>query len=86
MSEMKATTANVTPLVADAKGLSAMGFGSTRHVQRMDSAGKLPKAIRLGNRKVWSLEELRVWIAAGAPPRAEWETMKRANGNAPTRA
>lgn len=72
-------------LVADAKGLSRMGFGSVRHIQRMNSAGHLPKPLKLGARVVWSLDELRAWIAAGAPDRATWDAIKRATGNAATR-
>jgi predicted DNA-binding transcriptional regulator AlpA len=44
----------------------------------MDAAGKLPAAVKLGARKVWILEDVRRWLAAGAPDRATWTASKTA--------
>ena len=66
------------PLVLDAQGLAAAGFGSVRHVRRLDASGKLPRAVRLGGKKkVWLRNELVAWLTAGAPNRDAWEQMKR---------
>lgn len=65
-----------SPLVADARTLSTLGFGSIRHIRRLDSSGRLPKPLKLGKKTVWALDELRNWLAAGAPRREIWERQK----------
>ena len=45
---------------------------SERTVRRLDSAGKLPRGIKVGGLKRWRLDELAAWIAAGCPPRDRW--------------
>ena len=47
---------------------------SLRHVRRMDSAGLLPKPIRLGRCVRWV--GIGEWLAVGAPPRAQWEKVR----------
>ena len=76
MSNENSDTAIAPILLLDAKGLSAAGFGSVRHVRRLDSSGRLPKPIKLGKRTLWSVAELQKWLAAGAPKRDAWEQMK----------
>lgn len=41
-----------------------------------DSSGRVPRALRIGARKLWSVDELRDWIAAGAPGRSRWEELR----------
>ena len=66
----------VEPLAADARGLGiALGI-SPRHVESLHSRGRLPRPIRLGARRVWVLDEIRRWLAAGAPSREEWEARR----------
>ena len=66
-----------SPLGLDAQGLAAAGFGSVRHVRRLDASGKLPRAVRLGGKKkVWARHELIAWLSAGAPNRDAWEQGK----------
>lgn len=45
---------------------------------RLSSAGKTPKPIMIGCRRVWSVAEIREWIAAGAPDRKTWEAIREA--------
>jgi predicted DNA-binding transcriptional regulator AlpA len=46
---------------------------SERHLWSMHSTGRLgPRPIALGRAKRWRIEELRAWLAAGAPPRDKW--------------
>jgi predicted DNA-binding transcriptional regulator AlpA len=54
----------------------ALGIG-LRSVRTMDAGGALARPVRLGGRVVWPLAELRRWLAAGAPPREEWERLKK---------
>lgn len=52
---------------------------SPSHGFAMQRAGKWgPKPIRLGRSKRFLVAEISAWLAAGAPPRAKWETMRGA--------
>ena len=68
------------PIAVNASQLAAMLGVSVRHIRRMDSAGQLPQAIRLGRSKRWPVETIREWLSAGAPARAEWEAIGKASG------
>ena len=53
---------------------------SERHFWSMHSTGRLgPRPIALGRAKRWRVDELRAWLAAGAPSRDKWLAM---NGSA----
>ena len=65
------------PLAVSAKQLAAMLGVSLRTIRAMDTGGKLPRPIRLGRCVRWNLTELQRWIDAGAPPRIQWEAMKK---------
>ena len=49
---------------------------SERHLWALNSSGRVPRPLRLGRAVRWSVEELRDWIAAGAPERTRWEAMR----------
>ena len=66
------------PLVVDARRLARLLCCGIRTVRTWDSAGKLPKPIRIGGRVVWRVDEIRAWLAAGAPNRDVWEVRKAA--------
>ena len=38
----------------------------------LHSSGRVPAPVRLGRRTLWSVDELRGWIAAGCPARERW--------------
>lgn len=57
-------------LAAESLGISRASFYS------LHSAGKVPLPRRLGKRVLWSVEELKDWIAAGCPCREKWEQLK----------
>src|SRR4051794_7755278 len=67
-----------SPLVVDAKRLAKLLCAGVRTVRTWDAAGKLPAPIRLGGRVVWRVHEVRDWLAAGAPSRAEWAALRAA--------
>lgn len=46
---------------------------SLRTWRTWDSAGWTPRPVRIGRSTLWRAEELRLWIEAGCPRRAEWE-------------
>jgi predicted DNA-binding transcriptional regulator AlpA len=64
--------------VADAKRLAKLLCAGIRTVRTWDAAGKLPAPVRIGGRVVWRVDEIRAWLAAGAPCRDEWETRRTA--------
>ena len=45
---------------------------------RLNSAGKIPKPIKLGGGTFWNRQELATWVAAGCPDRGRWEATKKA--------
>jgi len=50
---------------------------SERHVWSLHASGRLPRPVRLGRAVRWSADELRDWLAAGAPSREVWEQIRR---------
>lgn len=53
---------------------------SRRHVSALNASGRLPRPVKLGRRTVWVADELRAWLAAGAPERSRWEAMRKGGG------
>lgn len=69
----------VEPLAVPAREAARLCGWSLRSWRSADARGLVPASVRLGSRrKVWPIEELRVWLAAGAPPRERWESMRDA--------
>ncbi len=66
------------PLAFSAQQLADRLGVSLRHLRRCDSAGKLPRPIRLGRSVRWPVAEIEQWMAAGAPDRRTWEALKGA--------
>jgi len=51
----------------DIRAVAALQSCSTRHIARMQDAGDMPRALRLGRLLRWRRAELLEWIAAGCP-------------------
>lgn len=68
----------MSPLVVDAKRLAKLLCAGVRTVRTWDAAGKLPAPIRIGGRVVWRVDEIRDWLAAGAPDRETWMAIRAA--------
>uniref|UniRef100_A0A7C2P5A6 DNA-binding protein n=1 Tax=Schlesneria paludicola TaxID=360056 RepID=A0A7C2P5A6_9PLAN len=62
------------PLLVSATVASSMCGKSLRTWRAWDSAGLIPRPIRIGRSTLWRTEELKEWVAAGCPRRAEWES------------
>ena len=70
---------NQTCRLISAKTLAKMLGLSTRQIFRLNISDKLPAPLRIGGSLRWDLEEdIRPWLAAGAPDRWDWEEMKEA--------
>lgn len=78
MAEQKQEQVNQTqqPLAIPAKDLARLLGVSLRQIWRLNSAGKLPKPIRLGGSVRWLRKEIEAFVEAGCPDRAQWESMK----------
>jgi len=61
------------PLAVSAREAARLVNVSARHWAGLVARGRAPAGVRLGRRRVWPLEELRGWLAAGAPSREHWE-------------
>ncbi len=61
------------PLMIAAKRAAAMCGKSLRTWRTWDSAGLIPQPVRIGRSTLWRVDELKAWVAAGCPRRAEWE-------------
>lgn len=50
---------------------------SKRTLRRMDATGKLPRAHRVGGKKLWILDDLRQWVVLGFPDREKFEELTK---------
>ena len=66
----------VTERLLTAKTLGQMLSLSKRQIFRLNSCGKIPQSIKIGGSVRWSAQEISAWLAAGAPDRRTWESMK----------
>lgn len=60
-------------LLIPARIASSMCGKSLRTWRTWDSAGLIPQPVRIGRSTLWRVDELKAWVAAGCPRRAEWE-------------
>lgn len=67
---------NQTHQLLSAKMLGEMLSLSKRQIFRLNSCGRIPTPLRIGGAVRWSAEEISAWLAAGAPDRKRWETLK----------
>lgn len=49
---------------------------SKRQVFRLNSAGKIPKPLKIGGSVRWNESEIFAWINSGCPDRQTWEQIK----------
>jgi predicted DNA-binding transcriptional regulator AlpA len=67
----------VLPLAVPADGAAELCGVSRSQWWKLHSAGKVPLPIYLGSKAPrWRVEELRLWLAAGAPDRTTWLKMR----------
>ncbi len=50
---------------------------SERSIHGKRVSGELPAPIKLGRAVRWRADEIKAWLAAGAPPRDKWESMQQ---------
>jgi len=64
--------ASAQPAMMSAADVARELSVSVKTVRRLDLAGKLPRAWRIGRAVRWRRAELLAWIMAGCPPRDKW--------------
>jgi predicted DNA-binding transcriptional regulator AlpA len=69
-------TSVLEPLLFGAKAAAALCGRRLRTWRSWDSAGRIPRPIRIGRSTLWRVAELHAWVAAGCPRRQEWEARK----------
>lgn len=77
---MPSDTQNPCDVIASllsANGLARQLCVSRRTIARLKSAGKLPRALRIGGSVRWRSEDIAQWIEAGCPDRQEWEAISK---------
>ncbi|MFX0194682.1 MAG: helix-turn-helix transcriptional regulator [Candidatus Hodarchaeota archaeon] len=78
---MKNEQTTQTCQLLSAKMLGDMLRLSKRQIFRLNSCGKIPAPLRIGGAVRWSADEISAWLAAEAPDRRTWESMKNAGHN-----
>ena len=70
----------VEPLLVDTEqAAAACGIGRATWF-RLKSAGKTPAPVKLAGRVLYRVEDLKLWVSLGCPPRKEFEARKAASG------
>jgi hypothetical protein len=70
------------PLAVGREQVAALLSIGVATLDRWDSGGLLgPVGVKKAGRKLWSLAELRDWVACGLPSRREWLARRAANAN-----
>ncbi len=62
----------------DAKTFGQRLSLSKRQIFRLHASGKIPAPLRIGGSVRWIASEIESWLAAGAPDRRTWESLKQA--------
>ncbi len=80
MIEATETTASGTlaqqyPPLLTKEHMSELLGRSVRSIYRWEREGRLPSSVNLGSQRLWVLDEVLKWIAAGCPPRRVWERL-----------
>ena len=77
--ECERTHRDSDALAISARQLAGLLGISLRQAWRLNSAGKLPKPIRLGGSVRWGRQEIVDWFAACCPDRRTWTAMRGAS-------
>ena len=62
-----------SPLLLSARDAASLCGKSLRTWRSWDSAGRIPRPVRINRSTLWRFDELQKWVEAGCPRREEWE-------------
>jgi len=75
----KSLATAVEPLLVAAPEAARLCGVSRSQWWKLHSAGKVPMPVYLGSKNPrWRVQELRSWLAAGAPDRSTWQRLRGA--------
>jgi predicted DNA-binding transcriptional regulator AlpA len=75
--ELPAAPAELVPLAVDAAGVAKLLGVSMAHLFALKSSGRFgPQPIRFGRSIRYRVDELKAWLAAGAPSLERWRILK----------
>jgi predicted DNA-binding transcriptional regulator AlpA len=74
-----------SPLLVGAEEAAALCGICRSSFLAADKTGEIgPQSVRIGNRRLWVLDELKAWTLAGCPARSRWmEIWQRRGDNGP---
>jgi predicted DNA-binding transcriptional regulator AlpA len=73
----RASGKGLQPLLVGAKDLAPMLGISVPTLWRWDSGGLVgPAGVKICGRRLWSLAEIKEWIAVGMPDRESWRALQ----------
>jgi len=81
MTGFRTEVYGIEPLVVTGPEAARICRVSERTWRSMNAAGRCPRPIHIGRRRLWVVAELRAWVAAGAPARERWEAARAGAGN-----
>jgi predicted DNA-binding transcriptional regulator AlpA len=61
------------PLLVPASRAAQICGKSVRTWRSWQSSGLIPAPVRIGRSLLWRVRDLEAWVAAGCPPRDEWD-------------
>ena len=68
MSSSVSTAADASARLLDVRAVAKKLNCSTRHVDRLCDAGKMPRPLKLGSLVRWSAKAIAEWVDRGCPP------------------
>lgn len=62
-----------SPLLVPAPRAAQICGKSVRTWRAWQASGLIPAPVRVGRSLLWRVRDLEAWVAAGCPPRDEWD-------------
>jgi len=69
VSKASDITITAKPLLVDSTNAARLCGVCRRYFLQLDAQGRIPAPVRLGKRKLWSVQALQKWAAEGCPQR-----------------
>ena len=74
------------PLLVAAPGAARLCGVGERTWRKLDACARVPRAVAVGRRRLWSVATLRRWTELGCPERSEFEMRESTLTSSPTAA
>lgn len=72
-----ASTPILSAIAVSAADAAAICGMSRSKWYSLHAAGLCPRPIRVGGKTLWLVDDLKAWMAVGAPTRAKWEKQQQ---------